>query len=185
MALEIEDGTGKENGQSYVDAAEARAFALARGVTLPAAPGGADPDPVEAMLIKAMDYIESLEPRMKGKRTNANAPTYDQALSWPRSGVRIGCEYEEFADDKIPANLTAAQCQAVIALQKGYDLQPILDPNARMVKRKKVDVLETEYFSPKDVGAGYGATPTFPALDALLRPLMRAGGATTAPAYRA
>lgn len=185
MALEIEDGTGKENSQSYVDAAEAREFALARGISLPAAPGGADPDPVEAMLIKAMDYIESLESRMKGKRTNANAPTYYQALSWPRTGVRIGCEYDEFPDDKIPANIAAAQCQAVIAIQQGFNLQPILDPNARMVKRKKVDVLETEYFSPKDIGAGYGATPTFPALDAALRPLMRAGGATTAPAYRA
>lgn len=185
MALVIEDGTGKEDSQSYVDAVEIRAFAAARGVTLPAAPGGTDPDPVEAMAIQAMDYIESLEPQMKGKRTNANAPTYYQALSFPRTGVRIGCEYETFPDDKIPSNLVAAQCQAVIAISKGFDLQPILDPNARLVKRTKVDVIEKEFFSPQEVGAGYGATPTFPALEALLRPLLRAGGATTAPAYRA
>lgn len=184
MALVIEDGTGKQDSQSYVDAAEARAFALARGVELPAAPGGTDPDPVESMLVRAMDYIESLEPRMKGKRTNANAPTYYQALSFPRAGVRIGCEYEEFPSDKIPANLVAAQCHAVIAIQQGYDLQPVLDPNKQLVKRTKVDVIEKEFFSPKDIGAGYGATPTFPALEATLRPLLRAGGATTAPAYR-
>lgn len=182
MALEIEDGTGKVDSQSYVGAAEARDFAAARGVTLPPV---ASPDPVEAMLMKAMDYIESLEPRMKGKRTNANAPTYYQALSFPRAGVRIGCEYEQFPDDKIPANLVAAQCHAVIALHQGFDLQPILDPNKQLVKRTKVDVIEKEFFSPKDVGAGYGTTPTFPALEAALRPLLRAGGATTAPAYRA
>ena len=52
MALEIEDGTGKETSQSYVGAAEARDFALVRGISLPAAPGGSEPDPVEAMLVK-------------------------------------------------------------------------------------------------------------------------------------
>lgn len=176
MALEIEDGTGKANGQSYVDAAEAREFALARGVTLPAT---GSPDPVDAMLVKAMDYIESLESRMKGKRTSAT-----QALSWPRSGVRIGCEHDEFPSDQIPANLAAAQCQLVLAIQAGFVLQPILDPNKQLVKRTKIDVIEKEFFSPKEVGAGYGATATFPAADALLRPLLRSGGATTAPAYR-
>lgn len=185
MALEIEDGTGKVNGQSYADAAEAREFAALRGVNLPAAPGGTDPDPVESMLMRAMDYIESMESRMKGKRTNANAPTFLQALSFPRTGVRIGCEYETFPSDQIPANLVAAQLQLVVAIQQGAVLQPIVDPNARLVKRTKVDVIEKEFFSPKDIGVEFGATPTFPAVDALLRPLLRAGGATTAPAYRA
>lgn len=185
MALIIEDGTGKVDGQSYADAAEARAFALARGVVLPSAPGGTDPDPVESMLIRAMDYIEAMESRMKGKRANPDAPTQYQALAFPRKGVRIGCECEEFPSDKIPANLVAAQMQLVIAIQQGAVLQPILDPNKQLVKRTKVDVIEKEYFSPKDVGVEYGTQPTFPAVDALLRPLLRAGGATTAPAYRA
>lgn len=183
MALVIEDGTGKADSQSYVDAAEARAYAASRGVALPEEPSSGA-DPVEAMLMTAMDYIESLEPRMKGKRTNANAPTYLQALGWPRTGVRIGCEADSYPSDKIPANLAAAQCQLVMAIQQGYTLQPIIDPNKQLVKRTKVDVIEKEYFSPKDVGAGFGYTPTFPAAEALLRPLLRAGGATTAPAYR-
>lgn len=181
MALIIEDGTGKADSQSYVDAAEARAFAAARGVTLPPV---ANPDPVEAMLMQAMDYIEAMESRFKGKRTNANVPTYYQALSFPRTGVRVGCSWEELPSDKIPANLAAAQMQLVIAVSKGAVLQPVLDPNARLVKRKKVDVLETEYFSPKDTGIEFGTSPMFPAVDALLRPLMRPGGAT-APAFKA
>lgn len=184
MALIIEDGTGKADSQSYVDAAEVRAFAAARGVILPAAPGGSDPDPVEAMLMQAMDYIEALESRMKGKRTNANVPTYYQALSFPRAGVRVGCSWDELPSDAIPANLAAAQSQLVVAVSKGAILQPILDPNARLVKRTKVDVIEKEFFSPKDTGIEFGTSPMFPAVDALLRPLMRPGGAT-APAYRA
>lgn len=181
MALEIEDGTGKVDGQSYVDAAEARQFALARGVTLPAAGGT---DPVEAMLMQAMDFVESMESRMKGKRANANKPTFLQALSWPRTGVRIGCEYDEYPSDQIPANLTAAVCHLVLAVHQGYSLLPTIDPNQRLVKRKKVDVLETEYFSPKESGASYGSSPIFPVVDALLRPLLRAGGGYSAPAYR-
>lgn len=186
MALIVEDGTGKVDSQTYVDAAEARAFALARGVALPAAPGGGDPDPVEALLMSAMDYIESKENRMKGKRTNANktaTPTpFLQALSFPRRCMMIACE--EYPIDKIPANLAAAQNQLVIAQFQGAVLMPVLDPNKQLVKRKKVDVIEKEFFGPGEAGVPFGTSPVFPVVDALLQPLMRPGGAS-APAYRA
>lgn len=181
MALIIEDGTGKVDAQSYVSADEARTFALSRGVVLAPVPGVGQPDPVEAQLMNAMDYIESLESRFKGKRS---FPDHPQALSWPRTGARIGCEHDEYPSDKVPANVASAQCQLVIAQFNGVILMPVVDPNKQLVKRKKVDVLETEYFGPQDVGAGFGASPSFPVVDALLRPLMRAGGSTTAPAYR-
>lgn len=181
MALIIEDGTGKIDAQSYVAADEARAFANLRGITL--APAPADPaeaDPVEAMLMAAMDYIESKEARFKGRRSFPEAP---QALSWPRDGVRVGCEYDTLARDKIPANLAAAQMQLVLAQAGGAVLMPVIDPNKQLVKRTKVDVIEKEFFSPKDMGTGFGTAPDFPVVDALLRPLMRLGG-STAPAYR-
>ena len=46
-----------------------------------------------------------------------------------------------------------------------------------------MDVLETEYFSPKEVGSDFGQSPMFPAVDALLAPLLRPGG-YSAMAYR-
>lgn len=183
MALTVEDGTGKEDSQTYASAAEIRSYALLRGVVLPAVPGSG-PDPVEAMAVNAMDYLEAQESMMKGKRTDANAPTYYQALSFPRAGLRIGCAYDVYPDDKIPPNLVSAQCQLVIAIHSGVVLQPVLDPNLQLVKREKVDVLETEFFSPKDTGISFGTAPVLPAVDALLRPLLRPGG-STAPAYRA
>ena len=54
MALEIEDGTGKPNSNSYVTVAQARSYALARGVELPAAEAA-----VESLLVQAMDYLEA------------------------------------------------------------------------------------------------------------------------------
>lgn len=179
MALIIEDGTGKPDAQSYVDATDARAYALARGVELPPVPSSG-PDPVETQLILAMDFIESMEFEAKGHRS-----TTTQAKSWPRTGVRLGCGCDVFPSDKIPANLIAAQNQLVVYQAQGYDLQPVFDPSKRLVKRKKVDVLETEYVSPSEMGAGYNVTlgPTFPVVDALLKPLYRVGG-STAPAFR-
>lgn len=181
MALIIEDGTGKPDAQSYVDATDARAYALARGIELPPAPGSGVPDPVETQLILAMDFIESMEYEAKGRRS-----TTTQAKSWPRTGVRLGCGCDLYPSDQIPPNLIAAQCQLVVYQVQGYDLQPVFDPSKRLVKRKKVDVLETEYVSPAEMGAGFSVTvgPTFPVVDALLKPLYRVGG-VTAPAFKA
>lgn len=180
MALEIEDGTGKANSQSYASASDARAFALLRGVVL-----SATDSVVESQLVAAMDYIEALEPRMKGSRTNANVyedPSFKQALSWPRKGVVVNCDTLD--EDTIPSALIAAQNHLVIAQFNGAVLMPVLDPNEQLIKRKKVDVLETEYFAPGEAGISHGTTPTFPVVDALLQPLLRAGGGTTAMAYR-
>lgn len=129
MALIVEDGTIVENADSYVSEADLTAYAAKRGVTLPS---GND---LTVLAIKAMDYIESLEPRFKGSRVES-----DQPLSWPRKGVIINGFFVD--DDTIPKQLHELQCQLVID-----GMTVTLQPNGtgRIVKRQKVDVIETEY----------------------------------------
>lgn len=161
MALTVEDGTGVENANSYVDLAYARAYATQRTLALPA-----DDAACEALLIKAMDFIES-EARgpYKGDQTY---PGVDN-LKWPRTGVYI----EDVALDpaKIPATLKKAQCQLAVELQT-LDALPTLA--GQIVKREKVDVIETEYAI--DYKAGQ-KPPVMTKVDLLLAPLLKKTGA--------
>lgn len=129
MALIVEDGTIVDNADSYVDEADLTAYAAKRGITLPT---GND---LTVLAIKAMDYIESLEPRFKGTRVES-----DQPLSWPRKGVVINGFFVD--EDTIPKQLIDLQCQLVIDGMT-VNLQP--NGTGRVVKRQKVDVIETEY----------------------------------------
>lgn len=172
MALEIEDGTGKADSNSYVSVAEARAYATARGITLPA-----DDLAVESLLIQSMDYLEAQRRLYQGEKTwpvGTVAHPAAQALQWPRTGVLVDCRYE-LADDVIPGELKRAQMQAALEVFAGIPLMP--SSNGRVVKREKVDVIETEYMTGTEIGAsGALGTPSFPAVDALLESLYGCGG---------
>ncbi len=164
MALTIEDGTGKENATSYVTAAEARAYAAARGVTL-----DANDAVVEPLLVQAMDYLEALS--YKGHRTFPDV----QALSWPRTCVVIdGAKLPVSGAGSIPRQLKAAQMQLSIEASTGTDLMPTTD--GRVVKREKVDVIETEYMTNTDLGVSGLPGPSFAKVDALLAGLLATGG---------
>ena len=171
MALVIEDGTGLGNANSYVDAATARDYASARGVSLPAA----DAD-VEKLLVQAMDYLEAQRARYQGTKTwpvgTAEHPAA-QALQWPRTGVIIDCSYT-LPDNVIPTELKSAQCQLAMEVFAGNELMPSTD--GKVVKREKVDVIETEYMTGQDMGTAGTPRPSFPAVDALLEPLFTACG---------
>lgn len=159
MALIIEDGSGVAGANSYATVAEARAYALARGLSLPAA----DAD-VEKALVLACDKIETY--RFKGNKTDeANA------LEWPRAGVYVGASSVELANDEIPDRLKMAQAQFAAESAGGTSLQPT--GTGREVIRTKVDVLETEY-APRGSGS---VTPQFNKAEALLAPLLTSGGA--------
>jgi hypothetical protein len=161
MALIIEDGTGKEDAQSYITAGQARVYAQARGVTL----SGTD-SVVEAQLVNAMDYLQSKGP-YKGKKTYPAV----QALLWPRTCAEI--DGEEYPDDSIPSGLKSAQAQLVIEQANGNDLMP--SSNGQIVKREKVDVIETEYMTGTETGSSGGPEMSFPKVDALLAPLIDGG----------
>lgn len=161
MAIVVEDGTGKTDANSYVTVTEAREYATARNVTL------GDDAEVEAFLTNAMDYLEVQ--KYKGKRTYPDKP---QALSWPRTGVYIDCA--QLSANAIPRELKSAQKQLVVEQKRG--LSPLPSSDGSVVKRKKVDVLEKEFFSPSDLGMSGSLVPSFPLVDALLADLLAGGG---------
>ena len=166
MALEIEDGSGKVDSNSYVTVAEARAYAQNRGVELPS-----EDSVVEAMLINAADYLEAQRSRYQG---HISFPENPQAMQFPRTGVVIDC-VREIAEDEIPRELKRAQMQCCIEIHQGLELMP--SHSGREIKRTKTDVLEREYMTPMDMGNPGGIIgPSFPAVDALLEPLFYACG---------
>lgn len=149
MALIIEDGTGKADAQSYVSLAEFKAFYEARGF---------DFIGTESMLVKAMDYLETLN--YLGTKAFAS-----QALSFPR--VILTTDVAPFT---IPQKLKSAQMQLAIAVALGVDLMPTRGATG-FVKREKVGPIETEY--SETVNAGI--SPEFPIVDALLADLVSGG----------
>lgn len=184
MALVKEDGTGVADANTYSLVAEVRAYAQARGVTLPA-----DDPSVESLIIPAMDYLEGFRDRFKGSKTYtgiagfhaddcfsiplpADVDTHAaQTLQWPRYGVEI--DNVPISGNAIPRELTSALAQCVVEMSAGNDLNPTT--TGQVVKREKVDVLETEYMTAQDMGFAADFSPSFPKVDALLAALFNGG----------
>ena len=156
MALIIEDGSNVTNANSYATVVEIKAFAEARGFTLPT-----DDLEIEKLAIKATDYLESFRKRYQGTRTNTT-----QSLQWPRLGVVID-DIEYVEGDSIPVELKNAQMMATIEANK----TDLLKNDKQALKKKKVDVIEYEYQDgTSSVSKGFSK------VDVYLEPLLKAGG---------
>lgn len=161
MALVIEDGTNIPGANSYATVAELTEYAAARKITLPT-----EDEDKEVLLVKAMDYLNTLAMRWRGY------PTFDdQALAWPRTYAR--------KDLGVPADLKTAQIIAAIAAQT-IDLMPVQSGTQRNATRKTVGPITVQY---QNTGSSYGV-PRIPQLDAILRPMF-AGGLGSVPVVRA
>jgi hypothetical protein len=112
----------------------------------------------QSALIRATDYVEM----MYGARFVGEKISLAQQLSWPRRGVA------GVSVDEIPSAVEKAVCE--LALRAGSKKALIVD-EGRAVKRKKTDVLETEY------EAGSSAQPSFPVVEKLLASLLRCASA--------
>lgn len=183
--LVVEDGTGLPNASSYVSAADIRAYATARGVTLAASDGPGDAI-VDQMAIKAMDYIEANRSYFYGWKL---LPLV-QRLSFPREGVPAEQDGREYSDAivngyenlayagvsyrepaPLPPELIEAQCRLVLAVKAGVDLLPTT-VSGRFVKRQKLGPLEREFSE----AVGIFTLPQMPDVDALLSPLLKPRG---------
>ena len=165
MAIIVEDGTEVTGANSYVSEAEFAAYCSLRNVE--------PTNDAALMLIKAMDYLSTLEDSWQGSRVSSTQP-----LAWPRQGVSL---YGfPVASDAIPQSLKDGQCQLAIEADT-QDLMPNVEANASgAVIREKVDVIEVAY------SEGQGNTqPVFTAANRILKPLMRnTGGALNFPVTR-
>ncbi len=125
MSVIVENGSIVANANSYVSEATLTAFAAARGLTLTS--------DATQLLIKSMDYIESLQ--YIGSKLTRN-----QALEWPRMWVWI--DGYPVDPTTIPQQLKDGQCQTAIAIDQGND--PLQD-TPRATRREKVGEIEVEY----------------------------------------
>lgn len=155
MALTIEDGTNVENANSFATVAECRAYADSRGITLPV-----DDVDVEILLIKATDYLNSLESRFQGVRYFYSV---GQPLCFPRESIY---EFDRYIGGEIPAALKNAQCQLAIDVESN-ELQAA--GTGREVIEKKTGPLNTKWAQSGNTSPQYHPTA---ALD-LLKPLFK------------
>jgi hypothetical protein len=162
MVIVVEDGTGKADANSYISADDVRAYALDRGITLPAISGS--DDPIIAPMVLAMDFLESQHYTM----FQANRPT--QALQWPRKAY---CS-QPSSEWLMPTKIVSAQAQLVIE-QVANNIQLFaskggMNQSGAFITKRKVDVIETQYSERVIPG-----DPDMPAVYALLRDLIVGG----------
>ena len=162
MALEVEDGTGKSNAESYISVADADAyFALRSGnewaVTWAAI---ASDDLKESALRDATEFMASRYGlRWKGDRVSA-----DQALDWPRECVEA---YGfSLASDAVPLTVQRV-CAEYAARASTGSLQA--DVGAQ-VKQETVGPISVTYAD------GARQTTAYKLLDAKLSPYLQGVG---------
>lgn len=154
MPLIVEDGTGIENANSYIDLADARELAALRGITL-----SLDDTELSSQLVIAADRITSYEDRFYGERTTA-----EQGLSYPRTrSKRFGKCYP---DNSIPKELKLAQVTLADYVASGFDVWASVDMEG--ITREKVGPIETEYAVAV---ASDGENPYFAQIESILSPL--------------
>ena len=167
ITITVEDGSNVANANSFVTIAEARSYAVERGVSL-----SATDDDVAVQIIKAKDYLESFANRYQGEIANE-----DQSLQWPRIDVYISGSENAFPSNAIPKQLKSAQCATVLAINEGVDIMPNYSAS-NFVTEETVGPITTKYADPTKVGI----VPTLTAVDSLLTPLF--GSTATGLAIR-
>jgi hypothetical protein len=153
MSLIIEDGSIVADANSYVTIDEARSYATARGLTLPAS----DAD-LTAQLISSIDYLEAQRARYQGTKVSAL-----QVLQFPRYNVVIdGIEQDPTL---IPSILKQAQIRLAIEANSGVTLMPTR--SGGFIVEDTVGPITTKYSDKVAVSI----EPEITAVDALLQPL--------------
>lgn len=123
MALEVEDGTGKANAESFVSVAEALTYHAARGNTAWAALAS---DALrEQALRRATDYMQQVyRSRWQGSRVSSA-----QRLEWPRDGVtkRANYPYHDYYANNIVPEEVRNVCAELALKAATASLAPDLD----------------------------------------------------------
>jgi hypothetical protein len=155
--LVVEDGTGVDGANSYVEVEEVRAYAALRGLVLPTLDTQLEP-----LVVRAMDYLESKRASYKGSKVNEGS----EYLQWPRQYVYV--DGVELGIDTIPRELKYAQCQLAFELQT---VDPHRTTSGQVIRKEQVSSVVTEY------AVNYKAERELPAylpkVDVLLAPLLK------------
>lgn len=159
MALEVEDGTGKSNADSYCSLADAATYHT--NYEQQDAWDALSDEAKEAAIRKATRYIDAHYSFYGIKQTA------EQALEWPRFGAtRSGWTINE---NTVPSQVRDATAQLALDTQEN-DLAAASAPQGAVVS-ETVDVLSVTY------AAGASGTVRFRAADQLLSGLTRSRSA--------
>jgi hypothetical protein len=133
MALIIEDGSIVAGANTYVSRADYIAFAASVGVAIP------DDEAADVELVKAAQFINSKEGRLKGSRVSR-----DQPLAYPRKDLEL--EGWSWSSSEIPRQVLSCQLNLALDVHAGVDLFNPAPATTSAVKRKRVEgVVEIEY----------------------------------------
>jgi len=158
MALVLEDGTVVDGANTFISLASAGTYMGNRTDTNWTT---ASTTEKEQALIQAGMYLNSLN--WKGQKISR-----DQAMEFPRQNFYDGDGFL-YATNAIPSKVAQAQVEAALKHLGGYDLFPTVKPGDK-IKRKKIDVLEKEFFG----GASNNKTD-FHVIDGLLKGFINSG----------
>lgn len=154
MTIEVEDGTGKSNADSYIALADANAYFEARGVET-----WAEQDDValEAALRRATAALDSW---LRGSWVGTKK-TRTQALAWPRTGV-VDEDGFEWPDTEVPT-LVAHACAeiALVELTERFIQQSVSRDNT--IASESVGPISVSYRADSPTNKRY------PHIEAMLR----------------
>ncbi len=162
MALIVETGSGASNSEAYISVVDCDAYLEARGMTTWATMSA---DEKEHAIRRAADFMgQAYRARWKGSRVNLT-----QALDWPRSDVPRSDGLTAYYDSTvIPAEVVRANAELAFRAAAG-ELAPDL---GQTVASESVGSISVTY------AAGSMATKRYPAMEALLRPLLALGSSS-------
>lgn len=163
--LIVEDRTGLIDSNVYASVDEFRTFAELNGMDVE----DVDDDQLAIYLVRATNFIDSLEPQMVGKRLNP-----EQALAFPRQRFNSCSGNPHLYDMR---NLVKALFYCVEAQCLGFSLLPINVSKDDIIKKEKIDVLEVQYSEDMLTSVIFGK---FPMVERFLSQyLIQSGGTLT------
>lgn len=175
MALIVEDGTGLSTAESYISVANADAYFTDRGNTVWTA---LTTQAKEQALRAATDYMASVYTgRWAGRRT-----TTTQALDWPRSFVvnkdapgYYGTSPSYYPFNAVPTAVARACAELAVRASAGS----LLADQGAQVTSETVGPISVTYAD------GARQSIAYKAVDGMLTPYLKGGGAGQIPVSRA
>lgn len=159
MAVIVENGSIVENANSYISIVELQSYASDRNISL-----GSDTSAINAMVIQATDYLESLQDDFVGEIFDVN-----QELSWPRQGVEFR---DQDISGTIPKILKKACMQLSIDIFNGITFNQTAD--GRFILEESAGPLRVRYADTLSINGGGNGVQAEPiAALKTLKPLLK------------
>ena len=156
----VEDGTGKNDANSYASIADFKQYVDSRGLSV-----ATDDASATAALLRAADYLEyGVNGEYVGRKIN-NA----QALQWPREDYNPKTGVIESIG--VPSQLKQAQLLVAYNYANGIDVMPTVEATDYMTE-ETVGPITTKYSDSSSISR----TPVISGLDNLLGSLITGYG---------